>query len=42
MAQRKTPVGKGVMQRLIPPFAWLSAYAILQWDLGHVWMWFID
>jgi hypothetical protein len=42
MAQRKTPVGKGIMQLLIPPLAWLSAYAVLKWDPGHVGTWFID
>jgi hypothetical protein len=42
MAQRTIPVGKGVTQPFLPLFAWLSAYAIFQWDPVHAWRWFID
>ncbi len=42
MTQRKTPVGKGMMQLLIPVFAWLSANALIRWDPCDVLTWFID
>lgn len=42
MAQRRTSPWNGALQILAPPCAWLSAYAILQWDPGRVLVWFMD
>ena len=42
MAERKTPVGKGVMQLLIPLLAWVSLFVILSSDPGSVINWYYD
>jgi hypothetical protein len=42
MAQWKTSPWKGALQVLAPACAWLSGYAILEWDPYHVLTWYID